>query len=74
MAGPNQTGTTLQSPMSAELGYGTSLMNQVSDEELARRKKALQAAGSGQNTPVSGGLGYSSASPTPYGGYQAPGG
>ncbi len=48
MAGPNQTGSTLQSPVSEALGYGNSLMNQVSDEEKEKKRKAMQASGMGQ--------------------------
>lgn len=74
MAGPNQTGATLQSPMSSSMGYGNSLLSQVSDEELARRKKAMQAAGGTQSPTapaLSSYLGYSAPS---VGGFQGPGG
>jgi len=52
MPGPNQTGSTLQSPVSEALGYGTSLMNQVSDEAKEKKKRAMQAASSGQDKKV----------------------
>lgn len=61
--GPNQTGSTLQSPVSSALGYGSALMEQVSDEEKARRKK-VQDMGSQQEQPMpslSQYLGYPSA-------------
>lgn len=47
MAGPNQTGSTLQAPVSNALGYGDALNQQVEDEEEKRRKKAEQDASTG---------------------------
>lgn len=63
-AGPNQTGSTMQAPLSAAMGYGSSLVDQVSEEEKLRRQKMLQNQGA-------------SVSPRPavssYLGYQTPG-
>lgn len=44
MAGPNQTGSILQSPVSNALGYGDALQQQVADDAEERRRKAMQAA------------------------------
>lgn len=51
--GPNQTGSTLQSPLSEQLGYGNALQNQMSDEEKEKRRKAMQAAAASQPQPTS---------------------
>ena len=48
--GPNQTGSTLNS-VSASLGYGSALSQQVSDEMEERRKKAERDAAA--NTGIS---------------------
>lgn len=60
--GPNQTGSTLQSPLSSAMGYGGSLVDQVSEEEKLRRQKMLQAQGGISPRPaVSSYLGYQQA-------------
>ena len=62
-AGPNQTGSTLQSPLSSAMGYGSSLVDQVSEEEKLRRQKMLQTQGAGVSPrpAVSSFLGYTQA-------------
>jgi hypothetical protein len=52
MAGPNQTGNTLVSPLSEQMGYGNALRNQVQDNEDEKRKKALAAAANGVMPPT----------------------
>ena len=46
MAGPNQTGSTLNSPVSSSMGYGQSLVDQQAAEAAEKRKKAMQLANS----------------------------
>ena len=54
MAGPNQTGSILQSPVSNALGYGDALQQQVADDAEEKRRKAMlaaQARGGTQSQP-----------------------
>ena len=44
MAGPNQTGSILQTPVSNALGYGDALQQQVTDDAEEKRRKAMLAA------------------------------
>lgn len=58
--GPNQSGSTLQAPVSSALGYGNALGSQVDDEEKKRRKEKRQG-GNSSVSPTSllrGALGY----------------
>jgi hypothetical protein len=60
-AAPNQTGSTLNSPVSSSLGYGQDLADQVAAQAEERRKKALSLSGTSApgTGPVSGMLGMS---------------
>jgi hypothetical protein len=51
MAGPNQTGQVLQSPLSAQLGFGNALLDQAKDDSEEKRKKALMDAANGTPPP-----------------------
>lgn len=50
--GPNQTGSTLQSPVSSMMGYGNALLRQVDDETDQKRKKAMADASQQQPQPL----------------------
>ena len=53
-AGPNQTGSLLQSPVSQMMGYGQSLVDQAGVNEEEKRKKAQRDAVMASQAPGMG--------------------